>query len=311
MIRPLAAALALASTVAAFPARGDDVAEAKARFRRGVELYQERRWQEAIAEFEAAYRLKPHGAIHFNLAQCRERLDDWPGAVRSYQDYLREVPAAPDRATVRASIARIEERLAKAGVQVLLVYTDPPGARLALDGKERGTTPLHAALSPGSYALGLALEGFEPVKDQVEVGGAASRLVEVVLRPAARPVPAPPEPLAAPPPAPPDLAARPAAAPHAAPLVPPPPPRPRTKRATAAWVAAGTAVVAAAAGAYLGWSARQDADAIDALPGPDGPAASGKAQGAESKARAANALYALAGGAAAASLTLFVVEARF
>jgi hypothetical protein len=298
----LVAALSAASLAAAWPARADDVAEAKARFKRAVELYRDRRWREAVAEFEAAYRLKPHGSIHFNVAQCRERLEDWPGALRSYHDYLREVPGATDRAAVRASMRRLEERLAAAGVQALLVYSDPPGARLELDGKERGTTPFHAVLAPGSHALVLSLEGYEPAREQVAVAPSTARVVDVVLRPAAAPQPA----AAAP-----DLAPRPRAE------VPPPlAERPAPRRAwsrgrIAAWAAAGTAVAAGAAGAYLGWSARRDERAIDALPAPDGSAAARRARDAESKARKANVLYAIGGGAAAIGGALFVLEGRF
>jgi tetratricopeptide (TPR) repeat protein len=112
MIRAVASALVVLVLLGAAPAvHADDVAEAKARFRRGAELYRASRWREAIAEFEAAYRLKPHGAIHFNVAQCRERLGEWAGALRGYHDYLREVPDAKDRAAVQASIRGIEERL--------------------------------------------------------------------------------------------------------------------------------------------------------------------------------------------------------
>jgi hypothetical protein len=258
-----------------------------------------------MAEFEAAYRLKPHGAIQFNVAQCRERLEDWPGALRSYEDYLREVPEATDRADVRASVKRIEERLARAGVQVLVVYTEPPGARLALDGQERGTTPLHVALAPGSYAVALTLDGHEPVTERVALSAAASRVLRVALRAAPRPpaVAASARPRPAP-----DLAPRPPApAPVAA-----APPRPAARpRRVATWIAAGTAVVATAAGAYLGWSAREDERALAALAAPDRAAAARRAKDAESKARAANALYAVAGGAAAAGVTLFVLEARF
>ncbi len=304
MTRLAAALLAVAALAAAIPARADDVAEAKARFRKGVDLYRDRRWREAMAEFEAAYRLKPHGAIHFNVAQCRERLEDWPGALRSYQDYLREVPDAKDRAAVRASMRRLEERLGAAGAQLLLVYTDPPGAQLALDGKDRGRTPLHVVLAPGSYALAVALDGYEPVKEQVEISASASRVLDVVLQAVPRAPPAPAAPA-------PDLTVRPPAA--ATPVAPAPPARPAAKlrRYLPALIAAGTAVAAAAAGAYLGWSARQDAAAIDALPAPDRAAASARAHDAQSKARAANAMYAVAGGAAAVGGTLFVLEARF
>lgn len=304
MRRLLAALSVLLFLAAAWPARGDDVAEAKARFKRGAELYREKRWREAMAEFEAAYRAKPHGAVHFNVAQCRERLEDWPGALRSYTDYLREVPDASDRAAVRKSIQRIEERLARAGVQVLLVYSDPPGATLSVEGLERGKTPLHVVLQPGGYALALALDGHAPWADRIALGAAASAVIDVVLKPAPR---------AAPPPAPaPDLAARPPAeAPPPAPTsVPAPPPAPK-KRHLGAWIAGGTAVVAAAAGAWFGASAQSEARAIDALAGPEGAAASQHAADARSRARTANALYGVAAGAALTGVTLYVIEARF
>jgi tetratricopeptide (TPR) repeat protein len=304
MIRPLAAALALCASASALPAHADDVADAKARFKKGVELYREQRWREAVAEFEAAYRLKPHGAIHFNVAQCRERLEDWPGAHRSYHDYLREVPDAGDRVAVRASLKRIEERLASAGVQALLVHSDPPGARVAIDGRDRGTTPFQAVLAPGSYALVLVLDGHEPLREQLELSPSAATIVDVTLRRLPRAPPAA-EPAAT---VPPDLSPRPPAT--APPIAPPRPPH-RPRRQLAAWIAGGTAVAALAAGAYFGWSARRDERALKALGEPDGGAAGRRARDAESKARTANALYAIGGGAAAAGATLFVLEARF
>jgi tetratricopeptide (TPR) repeat protein len=309
--RPLAALVLLGCLAATAAARADDVQEAKARFRHAVELYKQQQWREAMAEFEAAYRLKPHGAIHFNVAQCRERLEEWPGALRSYHDYLREVPNASDRAAVRKATLRIEERLARAGVQVLVVYSEPPGASVAVDGLPRGTAPVHVVLQPGSYALAVSLEGHERVTQKVELAPGGSRLVEVVLKPLPRAV-APPvaatAAAAATPSTAPDLAARPAAEPkHPVPAAPPARPR----RHLPSWIAAGTALAAAAAGVWLGASARADARAIDALSEPDPGTASRRARDAESKARTANLLFGLAGGAAAASVGLYVLEARF
>jgi hypothetical protein len=305
MIRAVASALVVLVLLGAAPAvHADDVAEAKARFRRGAELYRASRWREAIAEFEAAYRLKPHGAIHFNVAQCRERLGEWAGALRGYHDYLREVPDAKDRAAVQASIRGIEERLAAVGVQALLVYSDPPGAEVRLDGRPRGTTPLHVVLPPGSYRLALALDGYEGAAEEVALAAAASRAVEVVLRPASvaarsrAPASAP------------DLAVAKPPAPGA-PLAPTLPEPPRERRRVYTWIAAGTAVAAVAAGAYFGVSARRDEDAIDSRIANDLSLADRTVRSAESNARRANVLYALAGGAAVAGVTLFFVEKRF
>ncbi len=305
MTRLLATLLAAALVV--LPARADDAGEAKARSRKGAELYRAGKYQDAIAEFEAAYRLKPAGAIHYNVAQCRERLAEWPGALRAYQDYLRDVPEASDRAAVRASMRRIEERLAAAGVQALLVYSDPPGAELRLDGKARGTTPFHTVLPPGTYALALALDGYAPVAQDVTLALGASRLLDVVLRPsslaAAAAAPAAPAPASQP-----DLKPSRAVAPTVAASVPVP--RPERHRVYT-WIAAGAAAAAAATGAYFGYSARQDEDALRSISQPSGADSRRYAASAESNARKANAMYAVAGAAAAAGLTLFFVEKRF
>lgn len=351
--------LALAALLAAAPAAppapapvADDVAQARASFDKGAKLFRAARYREAIGAFETAYRLKPHGAIHFNVAQCRERLEEWPGALRSYQDYLREVPDASDRAAVRASIQRIERRIAKAGVQELLVYSDPPGAVVRLDGKARGRTPFHITLPPGMYKVGLSLDGFQSEEVEAELTIATSRLVDVVLRSRAAPaaarspgdVPLPPPPTivaagtakVAPSPSTsterpgqgasmatgvPGTEAKPAATPGAAlavrppgssPLTPPraPPARGEPRRVYT-WVAAGTAVAAAAAGAYFGASANTENDRID--DGTIRTAAEIKAlqDRADRKAKTANVLYGAAGAAAAAGVTLFFIEGSF
>jgi tetratricopeptide (TPR) repeat protein len=331
--RALAVALAVA---AAWPAAAADpaaeVAEARARFQRGSELYGRGRYREAIAEFEAAYRIRPHGTIHFNVARCREKLGEWPQALRSYHDYLRETPGAEDRARVLATMRRIEDRLAAAGVQALLVSSEPRGAEVAVDGRPRGTTPFVIALPPGSYAVTLKLEGHAFAARQVDLSLEARAVVDVTLRAgpeaspgalaapgsAALPAERPPVPGAAPPPgtppeavARPDLSAPPPApdpAGLAVPVAPPPSPE---KRRVWTWVAAGATVAAAGAGAYYGMAARQKSDEL--RDGTYRPAADANALAEDAKAaqRNANVLYGIAAGAAAAGVTLFLVEGRF
>jgi len=166
-------------------------------------------------------------------------------------------------------------------------------------------------LPPGTYALALALDGYEPVKQEVALALAASRVLDLVLRPApagaavgaaaAAGAGAAPKP---------DLKAPPPAA-----AVPPPPPpvlkQAPQKRRVYTWIAAGTAAAALAAGAYFGWSASQDEDALQSMSDPNGAEAQKYASSAESNAHKANVLYAVAGGAAAAGVTLFFVERKF
>lgn len=325
----LAAAVALAAPAA----RGDDVAEARAHFRKGTQLYRTGRYAAAIAEFEAAYRAKPAGAVHFNVAQARERLGDHAGALRAYRDYLREVPDADDRAAVRATMHRLERKLAATGVQALLVSSDPPGADVTVDGRARGRTPLVVALPPGPYAVAISRPGFAPVARAVTLAPDAAADVDVALRPELPPVPpvVAPVPVAAParaaqapsgsaPPATVDAGASrpaplavPAPAPSGPLSTPPPgpPPRPAPRPRVFAWVAAGAAALALGAAAYYGVDAaheraklrdgtvRTTADA-DAL-----------VSAQRTSAQRANVLGAVGGGLAVASGALFVLEGRF
>jgi hypothetical protein len=331
MNRPLLITAAALALLLAAPSRAaDDVAEARAHFDQGSKLYRAGKYRDAIVEFEAAYRIKPHGAIHYNVAQCREKLEQWPEALQGYQDYLREVADARDRAAVRATMNRIERRLAAAGVQALLVYTDPPGAAVRIDGKARGRTPYHVTLAPGAYQVALALDGFAPEALEVEVNMAGTRLVDVVLKPKAAAAPlaaagaaagasskvagastvpgASPASPAAAPPAQPDLAARPAEgqALVTSPAAPLPPP---AKRHVPTWVASGVAVAAGAAGIAFGVAASKQSETL--RDGQYHADAASIASGAQSKATTANVLYGISGVAAATGVTLFFLEGKF
>lgn len=320
---PVARALAVALAVAAAPPiladdPPGDLAEARARFQRGSDLYRRGRYREAVAEFEAAYRIRPHGSIHYNVALCREKLGEWPQALRSYHEYLRESPGAEDRAQVRAAMGKVEDRLSAAGVQALLVSSSPRGAEVAVDGRPRGRTPFVIALPPGSYAVTVELEGHAPATRQVDLSLDAHAVVEVTLRPGPSTAP---EAVAAAAAAPagepaasagkPDLSA-PAPGPAAADLSAPAPPPPAPgKRRVWTWVAAGAAVVAVGAGAYYGTAARRSSDELRDGTFRTSADASALAEDAETAQRNANVLYGIAAGAAVAGVTLFVVEGSF
>lgn len=258
--------------------------EARTRYQRGEEAYRQGRYRDAIAEFQAAYRLRPSPALHYNIGQARERLGEPAEALASYAEYLRLEPQAPNRKGVERSMETLRSRVAPRGKQVLLVLTDPWEAEVALDGQPRGKTPFAAAMAPGAHRVAVSLPGHQPVTRDVTV--ARDRGLELHL--ALTPLPKEPPPaLAATPPPPPPEATRPVPAPQ--------PPEQRS------WVgpivAAGVAVVAASAAVTLGVSARNAQD--DLLGGlhsqSEADALASKARG---SATAANVLYGVAGAAA-------------
>ncbi len=285
--------------------------QAKARFRAGAELYRQARYREAIAEFEAAYRLKPHGVIFFNLAQCHERLGDIPAALRAYHEYLRAVPEAEDRATVQAAMSNLEARLAASGVQQLLVYSDPPGAEVHVDGQARGQTPFAAVLPHGPHSLTLTKPGYATVRREAVLAPDRSLELDVSLPrgepgPVASPSQAAPLEQGAPSLRPSPRAGEPALSIGTGPPAQPPARRPRVWT----WVAAGAAGAALAAGVAYGLAARSASDDLRRAEH-DGATSQRLADSAGSRARTANVLYGVAAVAGAAGVTLFFVEGRF
>ena len=284
----LAALLALPGAAgAADPPAGppaDPAAAARAAYRRGADLYKAGKYREAIAQFEAADRLKPSPALQFNIGQSWERLGDHAEALAAFARYLRLDPAAPNRESVQRTVRSLEARLAATGRQMLHVTTDPPGADLSVDGAAAGKAPLDAAYPPGPHALAAAAPGRRAAVREVLLPAQQSLEVNLVLEPGQDPAGAS------------ALAATPPAAPLGATL-PDPAPQPVERKS---WlgpiIAGGVGVVAAGAGIVMGLQARNAQNALLAG-GNDRSQADALVSKAQSDATAANVLYGVAGAA--------------
>ncbi|HET9990991.1 MAG TPA: tetratricopeptide repeat protein, partial [Kofleriaceae bacterium] len=75
--------VALAST-----AHADSRGDADAHARRGVALYNLGKYEEAIGEFEDAYKAFQSDALLFNLAQAHRKLEHCERALTYYHQYL-------------------------------------------------------------------------------------------------------------------------------------------------------------------------------------------------------------------------------
>jgi tetratricopeptide (TPR) repeat protein len=284
----LAALLALPGAgAAADPAvdpSADPAVAARAAYRRGADLYKAGKYREAIAQFEAADRLKPSPALQFNIGQSWEKLGDHAAALASFARYLRLDPAAPNRESVQRSVKTLEARLAATGRQMLHVTTDPPGADLSVDGAAAGQAPLDAAYPPGPHSLAAAAPGRRTTQREVVLFPLRSLEVNLVLEPGQDPASA--SALAAQPPAPPMGA-----------TLPDPAPQPVERKSWLGPIIAGSVgVVAAGAGIVMGLQARSAQNALLAG-GNDRSQADALASKAQGDATAANVLYGVAGAA--------------
>lgn len=318
----------LALATAAF---AEDTAKAREAFLKGQALYSASKYKDALAKFEESYAAKPHPATIFNIARCQDQLGDFVKAMTSYKEYLRQSPQASDADDVVKAIATIEQKLQAKGSQHLLVYADPPTARVAVDGKDIGVSPAATTIAPGSHKVVITAEGFDPYERAFAMSASRSMEMTVSLRPATPPVakvdpvktdpvkpkdPVKTEPTKVDPKPPPKT--EPVKVSDAKdPVLTPPPPGstlitdevPPPKRRVFTWVAAGTAGVAAGLGVAFSIAMKNNEAALRTL---DANRTREQAttlyNGAYGMGTAATISFITAGVAAAAAVLLFFLE---
>ncbi|MET0284147.1 MAG: PEGA domain-containing protein [Polyangiales bacterium] len=167
----------------AFGVRADAASEARARYERAVKLYEDGVYDAALAELTRAYELNPSYKVLFNIGQVRVALQDYAGAVDTFQTYLREgggnIPQQRSE-QVRKELARIEQRVARIGVE-----TDVQGAEVLVDDVVVGTAPLANALlvNSGTRRVAVRHPDYQVQTQRVTLAGGEQRTLSLWLKP--------------------------------------------------------------------------------------------------------------------------------
>src|SRR3954463_1171468 len=161
MRRAIAIAVVVAFTAAEWPARAGEqtvetpeAAKAKAHYEKAQQLYATGTYDEAIAEYEEAYRLKPHPNVLYNIAQAYERLLDYAQSVVWFERYLAEAPKdAVERPVVENRLGIFRHLPAR-----ISVTTIPEHVHAALvdgngGGRQEADTPAVFKVPAGSYTI--------------------------------------------------------------------------------------------------------------------------------------------------------------
>ena len=186
----LAANLSLATVALAQspPAAGTgtsaDTERARRHFKTGVKLYQDGNYNGALAEFEAAYALKPGPGSLQNIALCQKALFRYGEAADSLGRLLRRHESElseGERVAARAAKDELESL-----VGFLRVNVKPEAASVTLDGAPLPAAQRLAAVrvNVGEHTLRAEAPGYATVTRNVRVAGGTEELaVELALEP--------------------------------------------------------------------------------------------------------------------------------
>jgi tetratricopeptide (TPR) repeat protein len=154
-----ALALCLASAFEARAQAGADDERAESHFHAATSHFEEESFEEALREFEAAYRLSGRPELLYNVALTRERLGRWEEAADTYDRFIEAAPDHPAVETARERRDRARRR-AEAGAARQPPGRDPPMEGEPLEARpasgERGPSLAPWIVLGSSAAVGLA-----------------------------------------------------------------------------------------------------------------------------------------------------------
>jgi protein phosphatase len=174
---------------------GAAVDEARQRFSRGLELYEQRDYEGAKREFRAAYALSPNYRILYNLGVCYGQLGDAASAVRSLEKYLREggdEVREDRRKEVEKELANLRPKVAYVTVRTNIADCD-----LQIDDEAVGLVGAEPVMvNAGSRTIWATKRGYYPSSKVVQVAAGERTELAFELRPLP-PIPAPTRPRSA------------------------------------------------------------------------------------------------------------------
>lgn len=200
--RVLAASLlfTLLPQVVALPARaqGDSdpvTAQARARFKEGVDFYDKGSYENARLAFLQAYALKKHPAVLLNLAQSSAKSNHPLEASRYFQQFLREATnvSPQQRQDAESGLAEVRQKLGR------IEIVAPAGTEISVDDTKVGNAPFQEPVDvdPGPHTVKSPTETVKVIatvgsKVQAKFGGATTAPPVVAPVPTTSPSTPPP-----------------------------------------------------------------------------------------------------------------------
>jgi hypothetical protein len=169
--------------------------QAEALYNEGAKLFRDGKYNEAAAQFLAAYNVKPFPLLLLNAGIAYEKLGDKQKAIQYLEEYLTKEPKGRDRKDVEQRIARLKGTgkvdpsaptppPAETKIKgIVFIESKPPGATIYLNDKNAeplGETPWSGSLE-GTNTIIIESKGYKTEKKTISPSGNTLYHLDVVL----------------------------------------------------------------------------------------------------------------------------------
>jgi len=176
-------AAALVAMSVGTSAYADDTARAKELYEMGNKLFDEQKWSEAEAAYQSAWNLRKSFDLAGNLGDVEMHLGQYRDAAEHLSYAYDEFPTGGKPEVREALGKRIEE--ARQQVGVLRVKTNVIGARLYVDGKLVGQSPLDKGVfvDVGQRVIEARMDSHDDVLRTIDIVKGSSQQLDLQLVP--------------------------------------------------------------------------------------------------------------------------------
>ena len=181
-VAALFAILVTSPALAQQPGSSSPPPEARERFGRGIDLFDQGDYGGALAEFKRAYELAPYSVILYNLGLTYASLGR-PVEAAETLDRVLANPGSLSADRIAKAKATRKEQAARIAEVVIVCSVD--GASIEVDGVVVAATPLAAPLKikGGPHRIGAVLTGHVPLRKEIDIAAGSRAEVRLDLVP--------------------------------------------------------------------------------------------------------------------------------
>jgi hypothetical protein len=148
--------------------------------KRGDEQLESKHYAEALAAYDEAYAIAPNAALLYNRGRALQFLGRFPEALEAIERFALDAP--PELRERVPGLPRLLDDL-RARVGTLVITTPVEGARVLVDDKQIGITPITGPVrvTAGHLSIEVFADGYFPVRREIDLPGTASRSLDFPL----------------------------------------------------------------------------------------------------------------------------------
>jgi hypothetical protein len=134
-------------------------ASAEKHFNSGVKLFNKKKYEKALAEFDLSFKTYPHWKIRFNIGLCHFELDHYVEAAEQFSAFLREGGKEISQTQKKHAENRMDELKQKLGILRISGKSGKWTVTVDGDPREDLDEGQDIYLLPGKHAVTVAVEG--------------------------------------------------------------------------------------------------------------------------------------------------------